>query len=103
MGSRNVCRYKEDRPGKSTEHSAHKCNPIPLSCYSVRMEATSCSALSCLQLLITIHTNPPSTEPTAPSMNITLQEKPALIPSTLEAPVTLEGSLQPSQAKTAGM
>src|SRR5580700_3118669 len=36
------------------------------------------------------------------NMNITLAEKPKLIPSTPPLPATLEGSLQPSQAITAG-
>jgi hypothetical protein len=36
------------------------------------------------------------------SMKITLAEKPKLIPSTPPLPATLEGSLQPSQAITAG-
>jgi hypothetical protein len=36
------------------------------------------------------------------NMKITLAEKPKLIPSTPPLPATLEGSLQPSQAITAG-
>jgi len=36
------------------------------------------------------------------NMKITLAEKPKLIPSTPPLPATLEGSLQPSQAMTAG-
>jgi hypothetical protein len=36
------------------------------------------------------------------SMKITLAEKPQLIPSTPPLPATLDGSLQPSQAITAG-
>jgi hypothetical protein len=36
------------------------------------------------------------------SMKITLAEKPKLIPSTPPVPAPLEGSLQPSQAITAG-
>jgi hypothetical protein len=36
------------------------------------------------------------------SMKTTLAEKPKLIPSTPPLPATLEGSLQPSQAITAG-
>jgi hypothetical protein len=36
------------------------------------------------------------------SMKMTLAEKPKLIPSTPPPPATLEGSLQPSQAITAG-
>ena len=41
-------------------------------------------------------------EPTITSMKTTLAEKPKLIPSTPPLPATLEGSLQPSQAMTAG-
>jgi len=41
-------------------------------------------------------------DPTINSMKITLAEKPKLIPSTPPLPATLEGSLQPSQAITAG-
>jgi len=36
------------------------------------------------------------------SMKMTLAEKPRLIPSTPPLPATLDGSLQPSQAITAG-
>jgi hypothetical protein len=39
---------------------------------------------------------------TMTNMKITLAEKPKLIPSTPPLPATLEGSLQPSQAITAG-
>ena len=39
---------------------------------------------------------------TITSMKITLAENPKLIPSTPPLPATLEGSLQPSQAITAG-
>ena len=41
-------------------------------------------------------------DPTITSMKMTLAEKPKLIPSTPPLPATLEGSLQPSQAMTAG-
>jgi len=41
-------------------------------------------------------------DPTITSMKMTLAENPKLIPSTPPFPATLEGSLQPSQAITAG-
>jgi hypothetical protein len=47
--------------------------------------------------------NPPIKEPTITSINRTLPENPALMPSTPPFPVTLVGSLQPSQARTEGM
>jgi hypothetical protein len=47
--------------------------------------------------------NPPIKEPTITSMNSTLPENPALMPSTPPFPFTLVGSLQPSQARTEGI
>jgi hypothetical protein len=52
--------------------------------------------------LAIIQAKPLKIDPTMTSMKITLAEKPKLIPSTPPPPATLEGSLQPSQAITAG-
>jgi hypothetical protein len=60
-----------------------------------------CSA-SCRQERIIMRTIPQSKNVSIPSMKTTLQEKLALIPPTPESPITLDGSLHPSQAKSDG-
>ena len=68
----------------------------------VCVAAARWAASSCRQLRAAIQNKPPKRVPTIASIKITLAEKPKLIPSTPPLPATLEGSLQPSQAMTAG-
>ena len=49
-----------------------------------------------------MRTIPQSKNVSIPSMKTTLQEKLALIPPTPASPITLDGSLHPSQAMSEG-
>jgi hypothetical protein len=60
-----------------------------------------CSA-SCWLERIIIRTMPEIKNASIPSMKTTLHEKLALIPPTPESPITLDGSLHPSQARSDG-
>lgn len=65
-------------------------------------ETVPVRASSCLQAFTIMQSMPPTRVATMPSMNMTLTEKPRLTPLTPDAPATLDGSLQPSQAKAIG-